>query len=45
MSPMEALAVLSMLQSANIVLPTTDGRETRFRRITEPTTEQKSVLH
>jgi hypothetical protein len=25
--------------------PTTDGREIRLRRITEPTTEQKSLLH
>jgi len=27
------------------VLPTTDGREIRLRRITEPTAEQKSLLH
>jgi hypothetical protein len=33
------------LQSADIVLPTTDGREIRLRRITEPTAEQKSLLH
>jgi hypothetical protein len=26
------------------VLPTTDGREIRLRRITEPTAEQKSLL-
>ena len=44
-SPMKALALLSTLQSADIVLPTTDGREIRLRRITEPTTEQKSRLH
>jgi DNA-binding NarL/FixJ family response regulator len=43
--PMKALAVLSTLQSADIVLPTTDGREIRLRRITEPTAEQKSLLH
>src|SRR6202049_2820888 len=43
--PMKALALLSTLQSADIVLPTTDGREIRLRRITEPTTEQKSLLH
>ena len=29
--------LLSILQSADIVLPTTDGREIRPRRITEPT--------
>ncbi len=44
LSPMRALALLSTLQSADIVLPTTDGREIRLRRITEPTTEQKSLL-
>jgi transposase len=44
LSPMKALALLSSLQSADIVLPTTDGREIRLRRVTEPTTEQKSLL-
>jgi transposase len=44
LSPMKALALLSTLQSADIVLPTTDGREIRLRRVTEPTTEQKSLL-
>ena len=44
MSPMRAIALLSTLQSADIVLPTTDGREVRLRRITEPTAEQKSLL-
>jgi transposase len=43
-SPMRALTLLSTLQSADIVLPTTDGREIRLRRITEPTTEQKSLF-
>jgi len=32
------------MQSADIVLPTTDGREIRLRRITEPTAEQKALL-
>jgi transposase len=45
LSPMKALALLSTLQSADIILPTTDGREIRLRRITEPTAEQKSLLH
>lgn len=40
MSPMRAIALLSSIQSADIVLPTTDGREIRLRRITEPTAEQ-----
>jgi hypothetical protein len=44
MSPMRAIALLSTLQSADIVLPTTDGREIRLRRVTEPTAEQKSLL-
>jgi transposase len=43
-SPMKTLALLSTLQSADIVLPTTDGREIRLRPITEPTAEQKSLL-
>ncbi len=44
LSAMKALSLLSTLQSADIILPTTDGREIRLRRITEPTTEQKSLL-
>ena len=45
LSPMKALTLLSTLQSADVVLPTTDGREIRLRRITEPDAEQKSLLH
>jgi transposase len=45
LSPMKALALLSTLQSADVVLPTIDGREIRLRRITEPDAEQKSLLH
>ena len=41
---MKVLALLSTLQSADIVLPTTDAREIRLRRITEPTSEQKALL-
>jgi hypothetical protein len=44
MTPMKAIALLSTLQSADIVLPTTDGREIRLRRITEPTAAQKTLL-
>jgi hypothetical protein len=44
MTPLKAIALLSTLQSADIVLPTTDGREIRLRRITEPTAEQKLLL-
>ncbi len=36
-SPARALATIMTLQSADIVLPTTDGREIRLRRIAEPT--------
>ena len=42
---MKVLALVSTMQSADIVLPTVDGREIRLRRITEPTPEQKAVLH
>ncbi len=44
LSALKALALLSSLHSADIILPTTDGREIRLRRITEPTAEQKSLL-
>jgi transposase len=45
LSAMKALSLLSTLQSADIVLPTTDGREIRLRRVTEPTAEQRELLH
>jgi transposase len=45
LSAPKALALLSTLHSGDIVLPTTDGREIRLRRITEPDKEQKSLLH
>ena len=44
LSPARALALLCTLQSADIVLPTTDGRQLRLRRITEPSPEQKQLL-
>ncbi len=44
LSRMRTLALLFTLQSADVVLPTADGRETRPRRIAEPTAEQKSLL-
>jgi transposase len=44
-SATRALAELATLQSADIVLPTTDGREIRLRRITEPTAMQQRLLH
>jgi transposase len=43
-SASRALSLLASLHSADIVLPTTDGREIRLRRITEPTTEQKLLV-
>jgi len=43
-SPSRALALLATLQSADIILPTTDGREIRLRRITQPNSEQKLLL-
>jgi transposase len=44
MSPAKALALLSTLQSADIVLPTTEAREIRLRRITNPSAEQQNLL-
>ena len=44
LSALKALALLSTLHSADIVLPTTEGREIRLRRLTEPTAEQKALL-
>jgi transposase len=44
LSPSQALAQLATLQSADIVLPTTDGREIRLRRIAQPTPEQQRLL-
>jgi transposase len=43
-TPAQALALLATIQSADIVLPTTDGREIRLRRVTTPSLEQKSLL-
>jgi len=43
-SPSKALALLGTLVSADIVLPTTDGREIRLRRVTTPSAEQKQLL-
>jgi hypothetical protein len=42
---MKVLALPSTLESADIVLPTSEGREIRLGRIAEPTTEQKSLPH
>ena len=44
LSPMQALALASTLHSADIVLPTTDGRQIRLRRVTAPTREQQAVF-
>jgi transposase len=44
LSPAKALSLLSTLRSADIILPTTDGREIRLRRVTTPTAEQKQLL-
>jgi len=43
-TPAQALSLLATAQSADIVLPTTDGREIRLRRVTIPSPEQKSLL-
>jgi transposase len=44
LSPLKALALIATVQSADIVLPTTDGREIRLRRVTVPDQEQKELL-
>jgi len=44
LSPAQALALLSTLQSADIVLPTTDGREIRLRRVATPDPKQQQLL-
>jgi hypothetical protein len=44
LTPAQALAQLATRQSADIVLPTIDGREIRLRRVTEPTPEQQRLL-
>lgn len=44
LTPTHALAQLATLQSADIVLPTTDGREIRLRRVTQPTPDQQQLL-
>lgn len=43
-TPAQALAWWATMQSADIVLPTTAGREIRHRRLTTPSAEQKSLL-
>ena len=44
MSPGKAMDLLSTIRSADIVLPTTDGREIRLRRTTTPSPSQKQLL-
>jgi len=44
LTPARALAQLATLQSADIILPTTDGREIRLRRVATPTPEQQRLL-
>ena len=44
LSPARALATAATLHSADIVLPTTDGREIRLRRVTTPTAEQQTLF-
>ncbi len=43
-SPSQALALLATIQTADIVLPTTDGREIRLRRVAALTAEQQKLL-
>jgi len=43
-TPAQCIAMLSTIQSANIILPTTEGHEIRLRRVTVPTQQQKEIL-
>ena len=43
-SPAQALAIAAGLHSTDIVLPTTDGRQIRLRRVTTPTDEQRALF-
>lgn len=45
LSPASALSLMSTLRSADIILPITDGREIRLRRITTANEEQRRLLH
>jgi len=44
LTPARALAQLATLQSADVILPTTDGREIRLRRVATPTPAQQRLL-
>ncbi len=44
LSPPRVLSLLSTIHSVDVVLPTTDGREIRLRRVTAPSVEQHQVL-
>jgi transposase len=44
LSPTRALALLSTLHSADIILSTTDGRQIRLRRVTTPDHQQRLLL-
>ena len=44
LTPARVLSQLASVQSADIILPTTDGREIRLRRVTTPSPEQNEVL-
>jgi transposase len=44
LTPARALAHLVTVQTADIILPTTDGREIRLRRVATPTPDQQRLL-
>ena len=44
LSPIQALATACTLHSADIVLPTTDGRQIQLRRVTSPTRNQQILF-
>ena len=44
LTPARVLSLLASVQSADIILPTSDGREIRLRRVTTPSPAQNEVL-
>ena len=44
MSPWKALRILSRIKSGDIILPATDGRILRLRRISTPDDEENNLL-
>lgn len=44
-SPWEALTILSRIKSGDIILPATDGKILRLRRVCDPGKDERTILH